>query len=125
VLYYKSLEEEIDTGKNSNEFTFSQPYEVEIDELLNENESGNKNNNGEIQEEESHEGEIKPMEPRRSARTTHPSTRLRDYITYKVQYLIQNFLSCQNITPEYKVFLTAISKEIEPNNYQEAITNPV
>jgi hypothetical protein len=125
VPYYKSLEEEIDPGKNSSEFTFSQPYEREIDELLNENESRNENNNVETQEEESDEVEVEPMELRRSARTSHPSTRLHDYVTYKVQYPIQIFLSYQNVTTEYKAFLTAISKEVEPNTYQEALTNPV
>jgi hypothetical protein len=110
--YSKSLEEEIDPEKNSNGFTFPQPYEPEIDELLNENESGNEDNNEDIQEEESDEVEIEPMELKRPARTPHSSTRLRDYVTYKVQYPIQNFLSYQNITTEYKTFLTVISKEV-------------
>jgi hypothetical protein len=118
------LEEEIDTGKKTNEFTFSLLYEPEIDELLNKNESKNDNNNEEIQEE-SDEGEIEPMEPRRWARTPHHLTRLCDYVTYKVQYPIQLFLSYRNVTPEYKVLLIAISKEIESDNYQEVITNPV
>jgi hypothetical protein len=111
--------------KKPNEFTFSLPYEPEIDELLNKNESKNENNNEEIQEEESDEGDIEPMEPRRWARTPHHLTRLCDYVTYKVQYPIQFFLSYRNVTLEYKVLLTTISKEIELDNYQEVITNPV
>jgi hypothetical protein len=120
MSYYKSLEKEIDTGKKLNEFTFSQPHEPDIDELLIENE----NNNEEIQEEENDEGEIEPIEPRRSTQTLHPSIRLCNHVAYKVKYLIQNFLSYQHVMPEYKAFLTVISKEIELNNYQEAITNP-
>jgi hypothetical protein len=53
------------------------------------------------------------------------STRLHDFVTYKVQYPIQNFISYDNITLEYKAFLTSIEKQKEPNNYQETITNPV
>jgi cobalamin biosynthesis protein CobT len=75
-------------SKNSNEFTFSQPYELKRDELLNENENENEINNKEIQEEEIDEGETEPMESRRSVRTPHHLTRLRDYVIYKVQYFI-------------------------------------
>jgi hypothetical protein len=65
VPYYKSLEEKIDTGKKSREFIFPHPYEPEIDELLNENETGIENNNEKIQEEESDEGGIEPIKLRR------------------------------------------------------------
>jgi hypothetical protein len=95
VPYYKSLEEKIDTEKKSNGFIFPHPYEPEyepeINELLNKNETGIENNNEEIQEEESDEGGIEPMELRRSARTPHPSTRLHDYIPSKKFYLTKYY----------------------------------
>ena len=66
--------------------------------------------------------EIAPL--RRSSRPTQPSTRLRDFVTYEVQYPIQNFISYKNISSSHNSFLTSISKEEEPNNYHEAINNP-
>jgi hypothetical protein len=62
---------------------------------------------------------------RRSVRTKFPSTRLRDCITYKVQYPIQDFISYDSISSNHRVFFTSIEKEQEPNNYLEAINNPV
>jgi hypothetical protein len=50
---------------------------------------------------------------------------LRDFVTYEVQYPIQNFISYDNITLEYKAYLTTISNGKEPNNYQESIENPI
>jgi hypothetical protein len=52
------------------------------------------------------------------------STRLRDYVTYSVKYPIENYISCKNISCQHKTYLTSISKEQEPLNYHEAITNP-
>jgi hypothetical protein len=60
-----------------------------------------------------------------SNRIPQASTWLWDFVTYKVQYPIQDFISYENITPKYKAFLTSIEKQKEPNNYHEAITNPV
>ena len=49
---------------------------------------------------------------RRTTRVSQPSTRLRDYVTYTVQYPIQNFVSYGKILPSYQAFLTTIEKEI-------------
>lgn len=47
---------------------------------------------------------------RRSTRITQPSTRLRDFIIYKVQYSIQNYLSYKNISKNIMHFLVQFSK---------------
>jgi hypothetical protein len=60
---------------------------------------------------------------RRSTRTLQPSTRVRDYVTYSVKYPINNYISYKNISCQHKTYLTSISKEQEPLNYHEAITN--
>jgi hypothetical protein len=101
---------------------FPRPCESEMDELLNDNVSGNENNNEEIQVEKSDEDGTEAMEPRKSTQIYHPSTKLHDYVIYNISFKI---LSYQNYTLEYKVFLTLISKKIEPNNYQEAITTSI
>jgi hypothetical protein len=62
--------------------------------------------------------------PRRSTRPTQTSSRLRDFVTYNVSYPIQDYVSYKNISVDHKAFLTAISKEIEPNNFEEANNNP-
>jgi hypothetical protein len=48
---------------------------------------------------------MKLMSLRRSTRVPQRSTRLRDYTTYKVRYPIQNYISYDNITCEYKKLL--------------------
>jgi Reverse transcriptase (RNA-dependent DNA polymerase) len=70
---------------------------------------------------DAHEGEI---EVRRSSRIPQPSTRLKDFITYKVQYPINNFISYHNISSRHISFLTSISQEREPYTYHEAIKYP-
>jgi hypothetical protein len=62
---------------------------------------------------------------RRSSRIPQPSTRLKDFITYKVQYPINNFIFYHNISPNHISFLTSISKEHEPYTYHEAIDIPI
>jgi hypothetical protein len=57
---------------------------------------------------------------RRSSRQPQPSTRLRDYVTYSVNYPIQDYISYKNISNEHYVFLTALSKIKEPTNYEVA-----
>jgi hypothetical protein len=64
---------------------------------------------------------------RRTIRVSQQSTRLRDFITYKVKkvkYFIQNFLFYNQISPQYIFFLIAISKEQEHIHYLEAIKYP-
>jgi hypothetical protein len=117
------LEKEINTKNQPSEFILPHFYDPGRDEFIMENEI----ENGEEAQEEEEENEVEPetMPPRRSTRAPQPSTRLRDFVTYEVQYHIQNFISYEKITPEYKAFLSSISKETEPNSYQDAITNPI
>jgi hypothetical protein len=61
---------------------------------------------------------------RRSSRQPQPSTRLRDYVTYSVNYPIQDYISYNNISNEHYVFLTALSKIKEPTNYEVAKNDP-
>jgi hypothetical protein len=51
--------------------------------------------------------------------------RLQNYVTYKVQYPIKFFISYDNVTPEYKVFLASIENQKEPNNFEEMVNQPV
>jgi hypothetical protein len=48
------------------------------------------------------------------------STRLKDFITYLVHYLIQNYISYNHISNEHYVFLSSLSKIEEPINYEIA-----
>src|SRR5664279_934179 len=97
----------------------------EVRPIENEVALENENENEEIEEILSNVGDQNMEETplRRSVRTRQPSTRLRDFITYKVQYPIQNFIAYGNISSKHKTFLTSIAKEQEPNNYEEAIKN--
>jgi hypothetical protein len=63
-------------------------------------------------EEQEEDVEVVPL--RRSTREIHPSTRLREFLTYKVQYPIQDFITYENILIIHKAYLTSISKEQEP-----------
>jgi hypothetical protein len=38
---------------------------------------------------------------------------------------IEKKLSYENVTKEYKAYLTSIGKENEPNNFEEALSKPV
>jgi hypothetical protein len=70
----------------------------------------------EREDHESSQGEIKENEDvektqekevsiRRSSRQTQPSTRLKDFISYSVQYPIQDYISYENISNEHYIFL--------------------
>jgi Reverse transcriptase (RNA-dependent DNA polymerase) len=126
-LIIKKIENKI----SEQEATLSFPHFYFSEEQNeNENENGNEEEVGEQEEgneisQEDVEEEIEEIPLRRSTRVPQTSTRLHDFVTYKVQYPIQNFISYDNITPEYKVFLTSIEEQKEPNNYHEAITKPV
>jgi hypothetical protein len=125
ILKKMGEENEIQKGPNEIIFSFSQNFneeEISIeDEIKIENESPN------MEEEtpriKEREESLETITLRRSTRTIQPSTRLRDFVTYEVQYPIQNFISYDNITLEYKAYLTTISNGKEPNNYQESIEN--
>jgi hypothetical protein len=111
--YFKGIEKEINTQEPSSIFTFlsieysgedeiiiTNEGEHEIEEIsqIQEEESGT----AQTQEEESEiqedvRGEIEEIPLRRSTLMPQTSTRLYDFITYKVQYSIQNFISYDNI----------------------------
>jgi Reverse transcriptase (RNA-dependent DNA polymerase) len=57
---------------------------------------------------------------RRSSRQTPPSTRLKEFITYSVQYPIQNYISYNNITNDHYIFLNSLS-QIEERKVFEII----
>jgi hypothetical protein len=57
---------------------------------------------------------------RRSTRSTQPSSRLRDYVTYKVIYPIQDYVTYEHVCAKHKAFLISVSNETEPNKFLEA-----
>jgi hypothetical protein len=61
-------------------------------------------------EEQEEDIEVVPL--RRSTWETQPSTRLREFLSYKVQYPIQDFITYENISINHKAYLTSISKEL-------------
>jgi Reverse transcriptase (RNA-dependent DNA polymerase) len=75
-------------------------------------------------ENEEDEEIIEEAPLRRSTRVSQPPTKMRDYITYKVRYPIENFISYENITKEYKAYLASI-KNNESKSFGEAISQPV
>jgi Reverse transcriptase (RNA-dependent DNA polymerase) len=75
-------------------------------------------------ENEEDEEIIEKAPLRRSTRVSQPPTKMRDYITYKVRYPIENFISYENITKEYKAYLASI-KNNESKSFGEAISQPV
>ena len=76
----------------------------------NENESENEEEMEEVSSNEE-EQSIEDTPLRRSTRTKNLPTRLRDFITYKVQYPIQDFISYGNVSSNHRAFLTSIEKE--------------
>jgi hypothetical protein len=110
-MSFKRMENEISAQEQIS--SFSHFYFSEEQRISNENEIGNENEEEEeipqVQEEKIEEG-IEEILLRRSNRIPQASTRLRDFITYKIQYPIQDFISYENITPKYNAFLTSIEK---------------
>jgi hypothetical protein len=49
---------------------------------------------------------------------------LKDFVTYSVQYSIQNYILYDNITNDHYVFLNALTKIEEPNVYEIAKLDP-
>jgi hypothetical protein len=83
------------------------------------------NKEGNRDENESDNENIEEAPLWRSTRISQPSTRLRDFISHKVSYPIENFISYENITREYTTYLISIGSQKEPNNFEEAISQPV
>jgi hypothetical protein len=140
--YYKREINEKCSQQLSNEFLFSEPtgrdqhiiqegneinpmqdgelefkIEVEEDSLPNEQVEEISQTN----EEQEEDIEVVPL--RRSTWENQPSTRLREFLTYKVQYHIQDFITYKNISKNHKAYLTSISKEQEPIFFRDAIEN--
>ena len=57
---------------------------------------------------------------RRSPRTFQPSTRLNDFITYSVEYPIEDQVRYNKISKDFFTFLTRIEKPAEPTSFEEA-----
>jgi hypothetical protein len=62
---------------------------------------------------------------RRSTRPTRPPVRLRDYVSHKVMYPIQEFISYNMVSNQYKAYLTNINNQIEPTSFEEAHKDPI
>jgi hypothetical protein len=75
-----------------------------------------------LQGEEGDRGEIVPL--RLLNRPTQPSTRLRDYMTYSIQYLIQDYRSYENVSNKHYTFLNSLSRIEEPSTYEIAKKEP-
>jgi hypothetical protein len=76
------------------------------------------------EESEEHEETQEEVLPRRSTRQTQPPKKLKDFITYTVQYPIQDYISYSNITNNHYVYLSALSQIEEPKNYEMAKLDP-
>jgi hypothetical protein len=72
-------------------------------------------------EHESNNDNIEEASLRRSTHISQSSTRLRDFVSHKVNYPIENFILYENIIREYKTYLISIGSQNEPNNFEKAI----
>jgi hypothetical protein len=107
------------TKRNQIFFSFPQYISPISKETLMDNEEGIGD------EHESDNDNIEEAPLRRSTRISQPSTRLRDFVSHKVSYPIENFISYENITREYKTNLISIGSQKESNNFKEAIGQPI
>jgi Reverse transcriptase (RNA-dependent DNA polymerase) len=55
---------------------------------------------------------------RRSNQQIYPLTRLRDFVTYSVQYPIQDYISYNKITHGHYAFLNSLSQTEEPRPFE-------
>jgi hypothetical protein len=88
------VENHIHVGDQENEDNMAPQEEVGIEEHEDKEEAENQRDEIPI---------------RRSSRQTRPSSRLKDFVTYSVQYPIQDYISYDNITNDHYVFLNALS----------------
>jgi hypothetical protein len=134
--YFKEIEKEISAQEppnisifspindsRDNEITITNEGEHEIGDISQiqevENEQSQAQEENKVQESNEEIDEGVPL--RKSNRVPQTPIRLQDYVTYKVRYPIENFISYDNVTPEYKVFLASIENQKEPNNFEEAV----
>jgi Reverse transcriptase (RNA-dependent DNA polymerase) len=98
-------------------FVFPQERIQEQDESVVENHSEDMsiiqdNEGSEVHESLNQEStRIEEVALRRSNRQTRPPTRLRDYVSQKVIYPIQEFISYNKVSPQYKALLSSIDKQ--------------
>nr|TKR97112.1 hypothetical protein D5086_0000215920 [Populus alba] len=60
-----------------------------------------------------------------SIRSCQPPSRMQDYVTYNVRYLVSKFMSYHRLSPTHSAFLTSISNVHEPKSFKEAQSQPV
>jgi hypothetical protein len=101
------LEKEIKNQENSNVFSFPYYSSQTLEEILDENENKISQEEG-VSEENENRDVVNPVQ--RSTRISQQPTRLWDFVTYKVMHPIKIFLSYENVTKEYKTYLTSIGK---------------
>jgi hypothetical protein len=79
-------------------------------------------------EEERNESSEEPTQEenlrRKSTRQIHPPVKLRDYVSQQVMYPIQDFISYNRVSPEYRAYLINITNQMEPTNFSEANQSP-
>jgi hypothetical protein len=98
-------------GENETITTNEGEHEFEVTPQTQEEESEIQEEISEIPQHQEDVGEgVEEIPLRRSTRVPQISTRLHDFVTCKVQYLIQKVLSYNNVVPRYKTFLISISK---------------
>ena len=72
-------------------------------------------------EESGAEPTVIPSQPRRNpTRDRHPPSRLQDYVTFNVRYPIHKFVNYSKVSHSHAAFLSKLSNESEPRNFQEA-----
>ena len=112
--FFKEDENELENHITTNDFTIPLiTNQIEEQEFVGNNEDDNEGNNASqdtIEEEKESEPEEEEIPLRRSTRPTRPPTKLRDFVTNKVQYPIENYISYKNVFKCHNVFLTSISK---------------
>jgi hypothetical protein len=87
-------------------FIFSQEQGESIEESHSEDVSiipSEGDNEGSASNEDQSQGSTHEVEItlRRSNRQTRPPIRLRDYVSHKMMYPIQNFISYNKVSPQY------------------------
>jgi hypothetical protein len=110
--YYKSGEKNHNENLSQNEFVLPCYTNQEIIEICAEvheqigTQEAEEVNQPQEEGEESEELEETQEEvlPSRSTRQTQPPTKLKDFITYTVQYPIQDYISYSNITNDHYAY---------------------
>jgi hypothetical protein len=141
--YYKREINKRHPQESSNEFSFLKPIKINQDIIqaknktipkreeelepeieIEENSKIDKQVEENSQNDEQQEENVEEVSLRRSNREIQLFTRLKYFLTYKVQYHIQNFITYENISTNQNTYLTSISKEQEPISFSDAIENP-